>query len=608
MKQLVYFTKKLHSYAGAILYVNLFGMMLISLLDGIGIFLLIPLLGISGIVDFNTGSLPFLAELAPLWEQWPMSVGLIAVLGFYVAIVAAQTLIQRNLTIRDVKIHTGFINKIRVETYEAILRSNWSFFIRQRKSDLLNAMTDELGRVMNGTYVFLQFIASAVFTLIQIAIAFWLSPGMTLFVLGCGLVIALFSRAFIRKSQMLGSQTSELAKSYMGEMTDQLSGIKDIKSNMLERSRIDWLRHWSRQVGQERYDYVRLSSNSRLYYKLASTVLIAAFIYFSVTLFHTRGEQLLVIVMIFSRLWPRFTGLQSNLEQIAAAMPAFSSLIRLQQECKEAQELGGDADASAGVRPLRMEEGLECRRVNFRYNHAEPRYALQHIDLQIRSRQMTAIVGRSGAGKSTLIDILMGLLQPESGQVLIDGVPLTGNNLLSFRKSIGYVPQDPLLFNGTIRDNLLLMEPDASEEKLWEALEFAAAAEFVERLPKGLDTVIGDRGVRLSGGERQRIVLARAILRNPSILVLDEATSALDADNEAKIQNALARIKGKLTLIVIAHRLSTIRNADQVIVLDQGCIVQRGGFQQLAKEKERVFASLLDHQTHNRDATMISTT
>lgn len=605
MRHIIYFTRKLHSYAGTVLYVNLFGMMVISLLDGIGIFLLIPLLSLSGLVNLNTEALPFLNGLSIL-NELPMTVGLIAILGVYILIVAGQAWIQRHLSLRDVRIHTGFINHVRLETFEALMRANWGFFMRKRKSDLVNSMTEELGRVMNGTYLFLQFLASGVFTLIQVGIAFWLSPEMTLFVLGSGLVIAFFSRTFIRKSRILGSQTSELARSYMGGMTDQFNGIKDIKSNMLESSRIEWLREWNRRVGQERYDYVLLSSNSKLYYKIASTSLIAAFIYFSITLFHTHGEQLLLIIMIFSRLWPRFTGLQSNLEQIAASMPAFASLIQLQKECKEAEEIGNRGGSVANVQPLRMEEGLECRQVYFRYNKAEPDYALQNIELHIRSRQMTAIVGRSGAGKSTLIDMVMGLLQPESGQVLIDGVPLTGDNLLSLRQSIGYVPQDPLLFNGSIRDNLLLIQPDASEEKLWEALEFAAAAEFVNKLPAGLDTMIGDRGVRLSGGERQRLVLARAILRNPAILVLDEATSALDSENEAKIQDALARIKGKMTLIVIAHRLSTIRNADQVIVLDQGRIVQHGGFNQLAKEKGRVFANLLGNQM--QDSTVISVT
>ena len=239
---------------------------------------------------------------------------------------------------------------------------------------------------------------------------------------------------------------------------------------------------------------------------------------------------------------------------------------------------------------------IECRNVYFRYNQNEHSHALHDINLVIPLNQMTAFVGRSGAGKSTLIDLLMGLNQPEKGEVLLDGTTLTSDNLLSLRRAISYVPQDPFLFNTTIRENLILVEPNASEEQLWEALEFASAAEFVDRLPNKLDTLIGDRGIRLSGGERQRLVLARAILRNPSILVLDEATSALDTESEARIQEALDRLKGKMTIIVIAHRLSTIRNADQVVVLEQGKVIQKGGFNQLASEKKSVFSNLLKKQ------------
>jgi len=188
---------------------------------------------------------------------------------------------------------------------------------------------------------------------------------------------------------------------------------------------------------------------------------------------------------------------------------------------------------------------------------------------------MTAVIGHSGAGKTTLIDLLMGLIRPEKGEILVDGRPLEGRFLFSFRRAVSYVPQDPFLFHASIRDNLRIAAPDASEDDMWEALRLSASEEFVRGLPLGLDTVVGDRGVRLSGGERQRIVLARALLRKPALLILDEATSALDAVNEDKIRQALDRLKGEMTIIVIAHRLSTIRNADHVIVLERGRVVRQ---------------------------------
>lgn len=304
--------------------------------------------------------------------------------------------------------------------------------------------------------------------------------------------------------------------------------------------------------------------------------------------------QLMLIMVIFSRLWPRFTSIQSNLEQIGSTLPSFKALLDLQNECREARELYNSDYKN--IKSIEIKNGLDCRNVYFRYNQNESTYALKNINVHIPSNRMTAIVGRSGAGKSTLIDLLMGLNQPDSGEVRIDDIPLTSDHLLSLRKSISYIPQDPFLFNATIRENLMIIDPNASDESIWESLEFAAADDFVSKLPQGLDTLIGDRGVRLSGGERQRLVLARAILRKPSILVLDEATSALDTENEAKIQAAIERLKGTMTIIVIAHRLSTIRNADQVLVMDQGEIIQVGEYNQLASEKRGMFSNLLGIQ------------
>ncbi|SFL10869.1 ATP-binding cassette, subfamily C [Paenibacillus sp. 1_12] len=595
MEQLLYFTKKLHSFSGRILYMNLLGMVLVSLLEGIGILLLIPMISISGIVNVDMGSNP----ASPIFEYLhniPETIGLPLILGLYILLVVLQSLFQQNVTLRNLKIMIRFTNHIRLETYDALLKANWSFFINKRKSDLIHVLTDELGRVVNGTHLFLQFATSIIFTLIQIGIALWLSTHITLFVLFAGLVLAYFSRHFIKKSRMLGNRTSEIARSYLGGITDHFNGIKDIKSNTLEESRYNWLKIWCGKIEQEQLSYNKLKNNSQLFYKVASSILIALLIFISVKLFQAQPGQLLLIILIFSRLWPRITGIQSNLEQLAASIPAFKSLLALQEECNKAVEIQNVEQAYKHVKPLTIERGIECTNMYFRYHTDESPFTLQDINVQIPANRMTAIVGRSGAGKSTLIDILMGLMQPANGQVFIDGSPLTSKNLLSYRRAISYVPQDPFLFNGSIRENLLMIEPNASEEQMWEALQFSASAEFVRRLPQKLDTLIGDRGVRLSGGERQRLVLARAILRQPSILVLDEATSSLDSENEEKIQEALDRLKGKMTIIVIAHRLSTIRNADQVIVLDKGKIVQKGVFNQLAEDRGGLFASLLGSQ------------
>jgi ABC-type multidrug transport system fused ATPase/permease subunit len=201
---------------------------------------------------------------------------------------------------------------------------------------------------------------------------------------------------------------------------------------------------------------------------------------------------------------------------------------------------------------------------------------LEGIDMEIPKGKMIAIVGESGAGKSTLIDMIMGFNQPTKGCVSFDGVVLQEFDIDSYRKRIGYVPQECILFNASIRDNLLWAKEGATDEEIKYACQQANADEFIEKLPQCYDTLVGDRGICLSGGQRQRVALARAMLRKPELLFLDEATSSLDTHSERLIQQAIENIAKQTTIIVIAHRLSTIVNADYVYVLKQGSLVEQG--------------------------------
>jgi ABC-type multidrug transport system fused ATPase/permease subunit len=585
--------KKMHAFSGKKLYFNFVGIGIISLLESVGILLLIPMINTSGMVNLKSGP-SIISNLFGFFQKIPSSLGISIILGSYVVIVIGENWLQRILTIRQVTILQGFIHQIRLETYRLLLQADWAFFIKKRKSDLVNLFTTEIGRVTAGINLFLQLMTSVIFTIFQVCLAFFLAPAITLFVLTSGLVLSLFAKRFIRLSNRLGRKTSVLTLEYVAGMSEQLNGIKDIKSNSLETSRLAWLHDLTRKMLQEQVEYIELKMSSQFIYKIASALLIAVFIFLSIILFHSKPEQFILIIVIFSRLWPKVTGIQSNLEQFASNVPAFKAFNDIQQEAKKHKELS-DEQLYLTVNPCALEKGIECSNVTFRYRKEKPLFALEDVDLNIPANRMTAIVGRSGAGKSTLVDIIMGLIQPERGEILVDGLPLTKELLPSLRKSISYVSQDPFLFNASIRENLLMIEPNAKDDELWTALDFASC-DFVKSLPEGLDTLIGDRGVRLSGGERQRIVLARAILRKPSILVLDEATSSLDTENETKIQEAISKIRGSMTIIVIAHRLSTIRNADQVIVLDKGKIVQKGGFTQLANEQRGIFSRLLNYQ------------
>ena len=589
LKPLVYYIKKMHSSTGKIMYFNVVGMAIVSLMEGIGILLIIPLLSIGGVIETSTASSK-LVQLFNILPTLPASLYLPLILCIYLVIILGQNLLQRSLAIRDVKVREKFSRDLRIEIYSLLLYSKWGLFLIKRKSTLINLLTAELARVIGGINFFLQLLSNTIFMVIQLTIALWLSVKMTLFIVLFGVILGYLSRKFVQKSRNLGRKTSQLGENYMAGITDQLNGIKDIKSNKLENSYIEWLRSLTSRMNAEQIEYVKLKSSSQLMYKVSAAVLITVFIFISVKVFHAQGEQLLLIILIFSRLWPRFIAIQSNFEQIAATLPACQAVMKLIEDCSKEQEFKQGDALSLVAKPQ-----IECKDVYFRYKKDSHNYVLKDINLTILPNQMTAIVGPSGAGKSTLIDLLMGLNSPERGEVLVNGHPLKDELLLSLRQAISYVPQDSFLFNTTVRENLLTVNAQASERELWEALEFAMADQFVGNLPQGLDTVIGDRGMKISGGERQRLVLARAILKKPALLILDEATSALDTNNENKIKESIDRLKGKVTIVVVAHRLSTIQAADQVLVLEEGKVIQKGSFNQLAFE-EGAFHKLLEGQ------------
>ena len=232
-----------------------------------------------------------------------------------------------------------------------------------------------------------------------------------------------------------------------------------------------------------------------------------------------------------------------------------------------------------------MASELRLENVSFRYDEVAGPDVLEGLSLAIPAGRTIAITGPSGSGKSTLADLVMGLLEPTRGWLTIDGAALVPARARAWRRSIAYVPQECFLFRDSVRANLLWARPDASDRDLWSALKLAAADGFVSALPRGLDTVIGDRGLRLSGGERQRVALARAVLRQPRLLVLDEATSALDNDNERLVQAAIERMHGLTTIMVIAHRLTTIRTADEIVVLAEGRMLERGTWDELVDRR-----------------------
>lgn len=279
-------------------------------------------------------------------------------------------------------------------------------------------------------------------------------------------------------------------------------------------------------------------------------------------------EQLVNLVVFVQLIGTNSTALfrlNSTLQQGSAAADRLFSVLDTER---------GEQDEPGALDIKRVEGEIAFNDVSFAYDGAES--VLNHVSFTIRPGESVALVGPSGAGKTTVANLIPRLYEPQAGRILVDGTDIQKYTLASLRRQIALVPQETLLFSGTIRDNILFGNPEADDEAIQRAAEAAYADEFIARLPDGYDTVVGERGVKLSGGQRQRIAIARALLRDPRILILDEATSSLDSESEALVQAALRNLLQNRTALIIAHRLSTVRDADRIIVLSGGRIVEEG--------------------------------
>jgi ATP-binding cassette subfamily C protein len=285
---------------------------------------------------------------------------------------------------------------------------------------------------------------------------------------------------------------------------------------------------------------------------------------------------------------PRISSVQQGLHQYATALPALAHVETLQARAEAARETR--AEPSAAVAPV-LTRGVRLEGVSFAYGDHVPS-AVDAVSLAIPVRQTTALVGPSGCGKTTVADLVTGLLSPTSGRVLIDDEELKAERAGAWRGRIGYVAQDAFFFHDTVRANLQWAAPDASDADLEDAIR-AAAADFIFQFPDGLDTVIGDRGLRLSGGERQRFALARALAQRPALLILDEATSALDVENERKVFDAIDALGGSMTILLITHRVWTLGRVDTVHVMEAGRLVESGPWDTLRAAAGSRFSTFL---------------
>ncbi len=540
--------------------------------------LLVPLLDVLGgqAEDRN----PIVQHLVAALRAVGLPLSLGSLLSVFVALIVLRSLVQHARERLRASLQHRVVDTLRQRCFAGLLGVEWRWIAMGRQADHANLLLTDVSRVGVGLYFGLSLLASLATSLAYVGTAMALSWQMTLLaMLSGGLVFGALAghrRAALRLGQNLGSANRAL----QGTIQESLAGIKLTKILGTEARHLEHFRQTTQQLRDEQLRFQASTSLSRAGFQIGGGLLLAAYLYAGLTLALTPLPELLVLVMVFARLIPLFLSAHQDYHHWLHAMPALGEAERLLDACRQAAE----PDAGADAPPIPVLESIDLEGVTLRYEGRD-QAALDGISLRFPAHTTTAIMGPSGAGKSTLADVLMGLLTPDSGAVKVDGTEIDPARRMAWRRSVAYVPQDVFLFHDSIRANLLWGDARATETEMAEALR-RAAADFVFELPLGLDTMVGDGGLRLSGGERQRIALARALLRRPSLLILDEATSALDTGNEARIRRAIEQLHGSLTAVIIGHRLPTLEHADQVIVLDAGTVKAQGSWAAVRQHTE----------------------
>lgn len=493
------------------------------------------------------------------------------------------------------------VRDIRRTLYQKLVTLPVQFFEQRRVGEITSRLTSDVANIQDTfTLTLAEFMRQILTLLAGVAFIMWESWRLSLFMLATFPPLVLLAFLFGRSIRKFAKQTQdELAKTNV-IVEETMQGINSVKAFTSEQHEVN-------RYGAGLNRTVQFALKSSIYRgAFVSFIIVAIFGGIFLVLWrgatyvelpasdprHLAMGDLVSFILYTMFIGASVGGLGEMYGKIQSSLGASERILEILEEESEPVH----QSRPATVAPLQIHGDIEYQNVQFRYPTRPDLSVLRDINFHIEAGEKVALVGPSGAGKSTIVQLLMHLYPLSGGSIRVDGRNINDLDLTELRQHIGIVPQETLLFGGTIRENILYGRPDAPEADILDAARRANAWQFISSFPEGLDTLVGERGVKLSGGQRQRIAIARAILKNPAILILDEATSALDSESEKLVQSAMDELMQNRTSIIIAHRLSTIRKVDKILVIDGGRIVEQGSHDELAHNDNGIYSKLLKLQ------------
>ena len=491
-----------------------------------------------------------------------MDTSLITVLGFMVFSTWSIKWIEYFIKSYSAKISAVIVKNLRQQIIESVMGASWSYFINKRVGYIIHSVITETGKTVAGYNDAIRFFSAIVQGVVLLLTTFMLSPFVSLIALITGVILVILFTPWINYAKQVSVKTGKLLQEITSRITDTLHGLKPLKAMNNDRFLMPILHRETVDLETQQFRGFLVSQLPVVLRDSLIILVMALVAYFSLEYSIIEKANLLPMLLLFAGAVRELAAAQSVFQSQKGMEPYYTSLKENIAEAKRLNE-----KTHGDINPV-FKEKITIKDVSFSYGESS---VLRNTSMVINKKSFVALMGESGGGKTTFTDILCALYKPDSGEVLIDDKNLQSLNINKWRQMIGYVPQDLVLFHDTIINNVNLGDVLISNEKVEEALRDAGAWAFVESLPEGVDTVIGERGIRLSGGQRQRISIARAIIRDPELLILDEATTALDPQTEERILKTIRNLTKKgITAVAVSHQTAVLEIADQVFKLENG--------------------------------------
>lgn len=506
---------------------------------------------------------------------------LISIFGILMLFVGIFSVLIRYVIL---KIQYTILTFLQVDTLQNFYESSYEFFNINSYGILLNSFSKEIQKIGVAFSQFSLLFANIVQLTVLLLIPFLISVNLTIYFILISIIIVtpiFLIRNFI---YLLGKKNVETSNKSINILQETISSSKLVYSFNNQSKVVD--NYYSAFKKHADVSTILQTLTSSIYILLVPFGLIAALLVLYIGYINNYPlTDLAIIIFTFSRIVPILAQIfqsKATIEGVTAAFDQINNLNKIAVRLKEKKDNKEITD---------FKNNIEFKNVSFDYNNKK--IILKNLSLNFKKNKTTILIGKSGSGKTTIVDLLLGLYKPKYGAIFFDEFNFDEINLKSVRNLIGYVPQEPFLYNTSIKNNLLWSNPKISEKNISNALELANADEFIKNLPDKIDTIVGDRGNKLSGGQKQRLALARALLANPKILVLDEATSHLDVESERLITKSISKLKNRMTIIIITHKLNINLDADYVYVIDQGSVTEQGFFKDLKNIENSYVNTLL---------------